>query len=134
MKSLVRYFLINLVSLWATSEILKGGLTYIGGFQTLLLAALVFAGINFILIPLLKILLLPLNLLTLGFFAWITNVIALYVLTTVVPQIRLTGFYFTGIEYNGFTVPSIELTTFWVAVVASLLIGLLTHFLHWLMN
>lgn len=132
MKSLLRYFLINLVSLWATSEILKGGLIYIGGFQTLLLASAVFAGINFVLIPLLKILLLPLNLLTLGIFAWMTNVIALYALTTVVPQIKLSGFYFPGWQNSGFTIPAVDLTTFWVAVVASLLIGLFTHFLQWL--
>lgn len=132
MKTLLRYFLINLVSLWATSEILKGGLIYIGGFQTILLAALVFSGINLILIPLLKILLLPLNLLTLGFFAWITNVIALYALTTVVPQIKLTSYYYPGFEYQGFIIPAAFLTTFWVAVVASFLIGVLTNFLHWL--
>lgn len=131
MKSLLRYFLFNLVSLWATSEIIKG-VSYEGGIQTLGLAALVFTGINLILVPLLRILLLPLNLLTLGIFSWITNVLALYALTNLVPSFKLAPYFFPGYSYNGFSIPAADLTTFWVAVVASFLIGLFTHFLNWL--
>jgi len=131
MKFLLRHFLINLVSLWATSEIIKG-LYYEGGVATLLIAALAFTVINLILIPLLKILLLPLNILTLGFFAWITNVLALYALTQVVQGIYLTPYYFPGTNLSGFTIPAMDLTTFWVAVLASFLIGFITHFLNWL--
>lgn len=131
---MLRYFLINLVSLWAVTEILKGGLVYNGGIQTLMLGALVFAAINIILIPLLKILFLPLNILTLGLFAWLTNVIGLYVLTSTVPQFRLLPYHFSGFTYNGFMAPQADLTAFWVAVMASVLIGLFTHILHWLMH
>lgn len=105
-----------------------------GGIKTLLICGLAFTLINLVLVPLLKVLLLPLNLLTLGLFAWITNVLALYVLTTVVPQFKILPYRFPGFEYSGFVVPSVDLTTFWVAVIASLLIGLFTHFLHWLIH
>lgn len=131
MKTLLRYFLINLTSLLVTTQLIPG-LTYTGGIKTLLISGLVFTLINIVLVPLLRILLLPLNLLTLGLFAWLTNVLALYALTTVVSDIQLIPYYFPGLEYNGFTLPAMELTTFWVAVVASLLIGLITHFLQWL--
>lgn len=131
MKTLLRYFLINLVSLWITTQLIEG-LTYTGGIKTLLIGGLVFTVINMFLVPLLKILLLPLNLLTLGLFAWLINVLALYALTTVVSGFQLIPYYFPGLEYNGFTLPAMELTTFWVAVAASLLIGLITHFLQWL--
>lgn len=131
MKTLLRYYLINLTSLWVTTKLISG-LTYTGGLKTLLMGALVFSIINFLLVPILKILLLPLNLLTLGLFAWITNVLALYALITVVSGFRLMPYFFPGLEYNGFTIPAIQLTTFWVAVVASFLIGIITHFLQWL--
>ena len=75
MKTLLRYFLINLVSLYATTRYLPG-LTYTGGLKSLAMGALAFMLINFILVPLLKILFLPLNLLTLGLFAWLINVLA----------------------------------------------------------
>lgn len=131
MKTLLRYFLINLTALWVTTQLIEG-LTYTGGIKTLLIGGLVFTLINMFLVPFLKILLLPLNLLTLGLFAWLTNVLALYALTTVVSGFQLIPYYFPGLEYNGFTLPAIELTTFWVAVAASFLIGLITHLLQWL--
>lgn len=131
MKTLLRYYLINLTALVATMKVVPG-LTYSGGLKTLFLGALVFSIINFLLVPLLKILLLPLNLLTLGLFAWLTNVLAIYALTTVISDFRLTPFFFSGFEYGGFNIPAMELTSFWVAVLSSFVIGAVTHALQWL--
>lgn len=131
MKTLLRYFSINLVSLWLTTRIITG-LTYTGGIKSLLLGGVAFMLINMLLVPLLKILFLPLNLLTLGIFAWITNVLALYALTTVVSDFKLTAYAFPGTNLNGFIIPSYELSPFLVAVAASFLIGIITHFLQWL--
>ncbi len=88
--------------------------------------------INFLLVPLLKILFLPLNLLTLGLFAWITNVLALYALTTMVTDFRLVPYTFPGLYYNGLTLPAYDLSPFLVAVAASFLIGIITNFMQWL--
>lgn len=131
MKTLLRYFLINLVSLYLTTKVIPG-LTYSGGIKSLFLGAAVFMLINFILVPLLKILFLPLNLLTLGFFSWLINVLALYALTTIVSDFALLPYTFEGITLAGIVIPFMELTPFWVAVAASLMIGLITHFLQWL--
>lgn len=133
MKKLLRFYLINLVSLWITSQFIKG-LIFTGGVRALLLGALVFALINLVLVPLLKLLLLPLNLMTLGVFSWVTNVLALYALTTLVPSVRLAPFSFPGFSSAGFTIPNIDLSPLWVAVLASVLIGVITHFLHWVMD
>lgn len=133
MKALLRYFLINLVSLWLTTEVIRG-LTYSGGFRILIIGAAVFTVINFLLVPLIKVMLLPLNILTLGFFTWLTNVIALYALTTIVPYFKLMPFTFPGYNLSGLIIPSVELSTLWVAVVASLMLGLITHILHWIIH
>ncbi|MBI2597040.1 phage holin family protein [Candidatus Daviesbacteria bacterium] len=131
MKTLLRYFLINLVSLYATTRYLPG-LTYTGGIKSLLIGAVAFMLINFILVPLLKILFLPLNLLTLGLFAWIINVLALFALTTIISDFQLLPYNFPGANFFGISLPAIGLSTFWVAVVASFMIGIITHFLQWL--
>lgn len=88
--------------------------------------------INLLLVPLLKVLFLPLNLLTLGLFAWITNVLALYALTSIVSDFQLLPYTFAGANFSGIIVPSYELSPFLVAIAASFLIGLITHFLQWL--
>lgn len=131
MKTLLRYFLINLVSLYITTIYIPG-LTYIGGIKSLFIGAFAFMLINFILVPLLKILFLPLNLLTLGLFSWLINVLAIYALTTIVADFVLLPYNFPGAMIAGITLPAMELTTFWVAVVASLMIGAITNFLQWL--
>lgn len=131
MKTVLRYFLINLVSLFITTKLITG-LTYTGGVKSLLIGALAFMLINLLLVPLLKILFLPLNLLTLGLFAWLTNVLALYALTTIVSDFALIPYNFPGLTYGGVTIPAMPLTTFWVAVLASFSIGVITHFLEWL--
>lgn len=133
MKTILRYFIINYVAIWGTTQILPG-LSYSGGIKTLVVGALAFMVINYVLVPLLKILLLPLNLLTLGVFAWVTNVLALYALTTIVPQFKLIPYHFPGGQFGGFAIASIDLSPLWVAVLASFLIGFIAHFLHWLMH
>ncbi len=120
-----------MVALWAAAQAIQG-VVYSGGFRTLLVASVAFAAINFLLVPLIRILLLPLNLLTLGLFAWLTNVLALYALTTVVPEFKLIPYHFPGFVYDGFVIPATDLTQFWVAVIASFLIGVISHFLLWL--
>lgn len=131
MKTLLRLFLINLVSIYATSRLITG-FTFTGGFKTLALGALAFMLINWLLVPLLKILFLPLNLLTVGLFAWLINVLALYALTTLVSGFALIPYRFPGLSLSGVTIPPTDLTAFWVAVLASFSIGIITHFLQWL--
>lgn len=132
MKTLLRYFLINLTSLVVASKLIPG-LTYTGGIKSLIIGAGAFMLINLILVPLLKILFLPLNLLTLGLFSWIVNVLALYALTTI-SSFVLVPFNFSGITISGIIIPPLTLTVFWVAVAASFLIGVITQFLQWLVH
>lgn len=131
MKTLLRYFLINLVSLLITTKLIPG-LVYTGGIKSLIIGAFAFMLINFIMVPLLKILFLPLNLLTIGLFAWLINVLALYALTTIVSDFQLLPYFFPGTMVAGIIIPPTQLTTFWVAVVSSFIIGFITHFLQWL--
>jgi putative membrane protein len=131
MKSILRLFLINLAALWLTTQLLPG-LYYTGGLHTLILGALGLMVINFSVVPLLKVMFLPLNILTLGVFAWVINVIALYILTTFLPDFKLAPYSFPGANINGFIIPSVDLNVLLVAITASFVIGFVTHTLNWL--
>ena len=132
MKTILRYFLINLTALVIATQLIPG-LTYTGGLKSLMIGAAAFMLINWILVPLLKILFLPLNLLTVGLFSWLVNVLALYALTTV-SSFALIPYRFPGLSISGVAIPAMDLTTFWIAVIASVLIGVITHFLQWLVH
>lgn len=131
MKSLLRSFLINLVAIFLTSEFIPG-LSIEGGINTYIYSALIFMVINILIVPLLKIMFLPLNLLTLGIFSWVVNVLALYILTTIVPNLRLMPYSFSGFSLGGVIIPSFGLSVLYVAILCSFMIGFVVHFLHWL--
>lgn len=130
-KTVLRNYLINLAVLWVTTEQFPG-LSYDGSFKTLAIGAIGLMGMNIIIIPLLKIVFLPLNILTLGIFTFVINVIALYLLTTIMPAFRLVPYDYPGGTILGIPVQPMHLTVLWVAIIASFMIGFASHFLHWL--
>jgi len=133
MKTILRNFLINLGAIWVTTIVLPG-LTYDGGLRSLFIGAIAFMFINWLIVPLLKVMFLPLNLLTLGIFGWAVNVIALYLMTTVLPQFKLVPFTFSGINLSWIIIPPISLNVLEVAIVASFSIGFISHLLQWLIK
>jgi putative membrane protein len=133
MKKILRHFLINAGAIWIATRILPAFI-YEGGVHTLLVGTVLLMAINFLIIPLIKIMLLPLNLLTLGLFAWIANVIGLYLLTVIMPQFKIIPYSYPGAHINGFIIPAVSLNILQVAIVASLLIGIMSQFLKWVID
>lgn len=132
-KKKLRLFLINFFALWLIARLLAG-VQFIGGYQTIALTALVLTLAGFLIKPLVKILLLPINLLTLGAFRWLINVITLWLVTLIVPQFTITSFLFPGFVWQGFVIPSMDIGTFWVFVLASLIISLTTTLVLWIIK
>jgi putative membrane protein len=130
-KKYLRLFLVNLVSFWLVAQIIEG-VSYAGGFRTLVWAALALMLINLTVKPLINLLLLPINLITLGAFRWLVNVLALYLVTLIVSQLRISAFLFPGFNYQGFIIPQVYLATPWVFVITSFLLSLITGFFLWL--
>lgn len=133
MKSIVRNYLTNLGALWITTQVLPA-ISVVGGAKGLLIGALAFMVANILLVPLLRVLLLPLNLLTLGLFAWLSNVLALYFLVNVVPYFKVSEYVFSGANWDGFIIPSVNLSVFQVVIIASFLLGFIIHFTNWLIK
>ncbi|MCH7951840.1 phage holin family protein [Patescibacteria group bacterium] len=131
MKSLIRSFAINLAALQAAVMLLPG-VTNTGGIQSLIGAILVLAIINLLIRPIISLLLLPINLLTLGAFRWLVNVIILFLLTLLVADLSVSAFTFEGFNYQGFTIPQLEISKFWTLVLASLTLSITNSFLFWL--
>ena len=131
MKGFLRSFLINLFTLWLASKAVLG-FKIENGWQTYLLGSLTLTLILIFVRPLLKLLFLPINFLTLGFFSWITNVIILYLLTVFIPRITVSPFEFPGFSYQGFIIPSIYFRTFESFVITSFVISIISNLLSWL--
>lgn len=86
---------------------------------TLVLAAVVMTLLNKIARPILKILFLPINVITLGLFSVVLNVILLWLVTYLVPGFHIDAMSIMGVEFN----------EFFSLVIVSFLIGVFQSFL-----
>lgn len=133
-RLLLRSVAINLASIYIAAQILSGIITYVGGYQTLLLAALAIAVVNLFVRPVINLLLLPIHLVTLGVFRWVANLVTLYLVTLLVPNLQIHSFTFPGLDLKYIIIPSMHFTAFGAFVVATLTLTLTFHLLYWLLQ
>ena len=133
MKSKLTNILFYTFSLFMLSLILPG-VKITGGVPTYIFGGLVLSLMFLIIKPILNIITLPLNFITLGSFSFFINVIILYLLTVFVPSISISSFAFSGLKFAGFIVPKLYINTFFSFVLASLLLSLIFTFLTWLIR
>lgn len=131
MKSLIRTLILNIAVIFFAAWVLPG-LSYSGNFQVLILAAVALGLVNMIVRPIVKLVTLPINLLTLGIFSWAINVFLLYLVTRLIPGFGVSAFDFQGWVYQGIVLPAMEVGLFSSYILSSFLISLLTSILGWL--
>jgi putative membrane protein len=131
MRSILKGFIISTISLYLVSQAVSG-MVFAEGIYTLLLAGFVLMLANLIIKPILNILLLPLNLVTLGLFKWVTYAITFYLVTLVVPGFKITEFVFKAYNSYWFNIPGITLQSFFAFIAFAFLISLVTSVLHWI--
>jgi len=99
--------LINTIAVWVTGYILPG--IHMQNFGTSIIVAIVLGLINAFLRPIIFILTLPINILTLGLFSFVIMGLLVYLVSAIVP---------------GFTV-----NNFWWAILFALVVALINWFL-----
>lgn len=129
MKFLGRAFVFSIFSLWLTSQFI-GALFISGGVTTYLMGGLVFALLDLIVKPMLKILFIPINFLTLGLAGWFVNVIILYLLTVLVYRVSVSPWTSPAIAILGISIHPYKLGIFPTYVIISLAITAILDILH----
>jgi len=130
MKKQLRNYLINLASLLFVSWLINT-ISFEEGVKTILIATLVLMLGNLLAKPILNLLLLPINLLTLGLFRWLINIFIFYLMTLIVPQVKIVAYTYPGYTHEGFAIPEISLSFFWTLFLVCFIISLFSSFLHW---
>ncbi len=129
MKHLVRVFLFNMFGLWFTSQLLPP-LVIVGNWQSLVTAGFVLSILMLTVQPLLKILFIPINIMTFGLLSWLINVIVLYLLTVFVSEVRIHAWLFPGITWSGFVIPSVAFSYTLSLIICALTVTFFTNLLH----
>lgn len=129
MKHMVRSLLFHIVALWFTTQLLPT-LVIIGNWQTLVGAGIVLTILTLFVQPLLKIIFLPINFLTLGLASWLVNVIILWILTIIVPQVQIKTWDFPGISLGGLSLSAMHISYFWSLIITTFTLMLITSILR----
>lgn len=133
MKAFLRHVLINLLVIYLVSVIYPG-FSIDRDLKTLLSAAVIWLLLNKIVKPIIKLLLLPINLITLNLFSWAVGLITLFLLPLLVGGIKISPYDFPGISYQGFTVPAFHLNLFLSYIAASSFLNLIHNMIIWLIK
>jgi len=134
LRLLLRSIAINLASIYIAAQVLSGIIIYVGGYKTLLMAAVVIAGVNLLVKPVINLLLLPIHLVTTGIFRWVANLITLYVVTLIVPNLQIHAFVFPGIDLKYIIVPVMHFSAFGAFVVSTFVLTVSFHLIYWLLQ
>ncbi len=133
-KKIVRHIAITFLSFYITSMYLVHGFFIPLNLVTYIKIVVIFSLLTLIVRPILKILFIPINFLTLGLLGWLINVILLYLLVSFAPEVHFGMTNFPAFSLSGFYWPSLQLTPFWTAVAASFSLTFLNRSLKWLVS
>jgi len=131
MRTILKHFIINTVTLYLISQVVSG-MSFAEGSYTLLLTGIVLTLATMIVRPIINILLLPINLITFGFFKWISYAITLYLVTLIVPGFKLVDLIFKGYNSYWFSVPAISLSGILAFVAFSFIISFTSSVFYWI--
>jgi putative membrane protein len=105
---MVVQLLVNALAFYITAYLVPG--FTISGWPTLLVIAVVWGILTIIMKPILIILTLPINIITLGLFTFVINAVLLLITSNIVPGFQIAGF--------------------WTALIAAVVLSIINGFLH----
>jgi putative membrane protein len=113
MLNLLIRLVINAAALWLASYIVDG-FEVTGTVINLIVVAIIFGLVNAIIRPIVKLLTLPINIVTLGLFTIVINVFMLYIVSWLSANVNIDGL--------------------WAALLASLVISIVSTILSWFLK
>jgi len=131
MKRIIRIMLVHILALYLASQI-AGGLEFQNNMESLFVAGAAMGLASFTIKPIIKVLLLPLTLATLGLFSFLANVITLYIVDLALNQFAVTGFNFSGASLQIISLPSANYNGLLAYIAFAIIISFITTLVNWL--
>lgn len=133
MRGILRMLLVNAVVLYFVA-LLFPGLHINPTIETYIVVTLIFTIISGLLGPVIGIVALPLNILTLGLFSSVITLITLFILTKLSIGIKVTSFTFPGIQIFGFVLEPFTASGILSYVLISVIIFFTVRFTNWILE
>jgi putative membrane protein len=131
MRSLIRHWFLYILTLFLLDQVFS--FITIANTTTLLAAGTALYVLNTIGRPILKILWLPINLITLGLFSWVINILVVFLVVLFIPGFSLALFDTPTLEFGRFIIPALHLKLFWTYFAFSFMLSWGVSILGWLL-
>ena len=133
MRAILKHFAVNIIVLYLITQWFSG-LSIANGMEGLIVAGVGLTLINFLARPIINLLLLPINLITFGFFRWLASVFTLYITTFVVPGFQIASFAFGGLSTKWIDLPALNFSGLMALVAFSFVISIFSSLIYWLVK
>lgn len=131
MKRILRVVLVELAGLYIASQIARG-LIFQNQAEGFVITGVVLGIAMYSVRPLINLLLLPLNLATLGLFRIVGHALTLFIVDVALSEFEVSGFHFAGLTSRVFDFPAIDFDKGVFAYLAfSILIWFFTGLINW---
>ncbi|MDH7476591.1 MAG: phage holin family protein [Microgenomates group bacterium] len=129
MKKIFRMIIFSAIAIYLTS-LWNFGFKINYSWNIFLKATLAIAIIYYLIVPLSKLILFPLNLLTLGLMSFLLYLFTLHLLSSGFHLINITSWQFPGINFLSFSIPKMEVNYFFNLILSAMSVSLIINFLE----
>lgn len=131
MKFIAKKYIATLAAVFILTQLIPS-FSVRGGWYGLFYACLILAIMVQILMPILNLVMLPLNLITLNLSSWIVRVGIFYLWTIIISQVKITGWQFPGIDAGPITLSAFNLVKWQVTLLLAVGFTLINKMLNWI--
>lgn len=126
MKKILRLTLLFIFSLITANQI-WGNLVFQSIPTTIIKTALILSIFEILLKPILKIILFPINLLTLGLFRIVIDTLGLYIAEFLFNDFSIRNIHTLATKFYGINIPELSFANFWAYLVTSFTLGFILN-------
>jgi uncharacterized membrane protein YvlD (DUF360 family) len=126
MKKILRLTLISIFCLITINQLWQN-LIFGNGLTSIVKVGIILTFFELFLKPLVKILLLPINLLTLGTFRIVINTLGFYLATFLLAEFQVGNISKSQFDYSGFSVPNLNFYGFFAYLVTSITFSIILY-------
>lgn len=130
MKYILKRFLLIFSSLYILMQVISS-INISGGWQGLFYSSLILSVLIIFINPIFNLVLLPLNLITLNFFSWL-SCIAVFFAWTVLGNVKISSWQFEGINFGPITLSPVYLVKWQIIIVSAIIFIIINKILNWL--
>jgi len=133
MKYFLKTWVFYMVAIWIIKEWIPAFIVA-GGWIHILIAGGILAILMLFIRPIIKILFIPINFLTLGLISWVVNVLVIYLLTLMAPNVSIVPWVYQGWTWQGFIIPSTTIPYLATLIIVTFALTFVTQFLEHITN